>query len=159
MDNYVKTVFYLVLCQKISWDSFRKTDQSFNSFSETAQKLKLQNADYKGYFQIKKKHVPVGDTPRHLELKKMVLPIRILKRVRNLYLAVSKHKNLWQFQKIGSDFWLKKKKFFDTPHFFLLKIKKKSFFWYSFFVKKMRFASGNLILNFLVETISSFRPV
>ena len=62
-------------------------------------------------FKLKtKNHVPGGETPRHLELKKMVLPMRILKRVRNLYLAVSKHKNFWQFQKIGRDFWVKKKK-------------------------------------------------
>ena len=80
-----------------SLDSFRKTDQNFKSFSETAQKLKLQNADYQHYFQNKKNHVPAGETCRHLELKKMLLPIRILKRVRNLYLAVSKHKNLWHF--------------------------------------------------------------
>ena len=58
-------------------------------------------------FKIKmQNHVPAGETPRHLEFKKMVLPMRILKRVRNLYLAVSKHKNLWQFQKIGRDFSL-----------------------------------------------------
>ena len=51
-----------------------------------------------GIFKItKKNHVPSGETSRHLELKKMVLPLRILKRVRNLYLAVSKHKNLCHF--------------------------------------------------------------
>ena len=54
----LKLVFYLLLCQKISWDSFRKTDQSFrktdqsfSSFSETAQKMKLLNADYQCYFK------------------------------------------------------------------------------------------------------------
>ena len=58
-------------------------------------------------FKIKKQnHVPAGETFRHLELKKMVLPLRILKRVRNLYLAVSKHKNLWHFSKIGRHFWV-----------------------------------------------------
>ena len=46
---------------------------------------------------LKKNHVPVGETPRHLELKKMVLPMRILKRVRNLYLAVSKLQIFWHF--------------------------------------------------------------
>ena len=40
-----------------SWDSFRKTDQNFKSFSETAQKLKLQNADYQCYFQKKNKKI------------------------------------------------------------------------------------------------------
>ena len=49
-------------------------------------------------FKIKKQnHVPACETFRHLELKKMVLPMRILKRVRNLYLAVSKHKIFWHF--------------------------------------------------------------
>ena len=38
-------------------DSFRKTDQNFKSFSETAQKLKLQNADYQRYFQKKNKKI------------------------------------------------------------------------------------------------------
>ena len=80
-----------------SLDSFRKTDQNFKSFSETAQKLKLQNAAYQRYFQKKKNHVSAVETFRHLELKKMVLPGRILKRVRNLYLAVSKHNFFWHF--------------------------------------------------------------
>ena len=51
------------------------------------------------------------------------------------------------------------KVFFDTPHFFSSKIRKKSIFWYSISVKKIRFRGGNSILNYLVETISSFRPV
>ena len=84
--------------------------------------------------------------------------MRILKRVRNLYLAVSKHKNLCQFQKIGRDFWVKKF-FFDKTHFLFSKMKKKSIFWDSFLLKKRCFAGGKLILSFVVETISSFRPV
>ena len=40
-----------------------------------------------------KNHLKVRETFRHLELKKMVLPMRILNRVRDLYLAVSKLKN------------------------------------------------------------------
>ena len=115
----------------------------------------ITNAILKKY---KKNHVPAGETFRHLELKKMVLPMRFLKRVWNLYLAVSKHKNLWHFSKTGRHFWVKNF-FFDTPHFFQSKTQKKSIFRYSIFIKKIRFTGGNSILNSLLETISSFRPV
>ena len=75
----------------------------------------------------KKNHVPAGETFRHLELKKMVLPMRFLKRVRNLYLAVSKHKKLWHFLKIGRHFWVKKK-ILTHLIFFNQKHKKNQFF-------------------------------
>ena len=69
-------------------------------------------------FKIKiKNHVPAGETPRHLELKKMVLPGRILKRVRNLYLAVSKTQKFMAFLKNWQTFF-DHFFFFDTPHFF-----------------------------------------
>ena len=52
-------------------------------------------------------------------------------------------------------------KFFFLTHliFFHQKSKKNIIFWYSIFVKKIRFTGGNSILNSMVETISSFRPV
>ena len=52
----------------------------------------------------KKTHLKVRETFRHLELKKMVLPMRILKRVRNLYFAVSKIINSWHFLKVAEIF-------------------------------------------------------
>ena len=70
-----------------SWDSFRKTDQNFKNFSETAQKLTLQNADCHFYFQnLLKNHITACKTSRHLELKKMVLPFQILKLILNMYI-------------------------------------------------------------------------
>ena len=44
-------------------------------------------------------------------------------------------------------------------NFFHSKSEKKSIFWYSISVKKIRFRAGNSILNYLIETSSSFRPV
>ena len=49
------TIAFIPEMNDNSLDSFRKTDQNFKSFSETAQKLKLQNADYQRYFQKKTK--------------------------------------------------------------------------------------------------------
>ena len=56
--NYVKTVILPAFMPQKSLNSFRKTDQSFrktdqsfSSFSETAQKMKLLNADYQFYFK------------------------------------------------------------------------------------------------------------
>ena len=141
-----------------SWDSFRKTDQIFKSFSETAQKLKLQNADYQLYFQNKKKSCTCRWNLPSFGIEKNAPTYADFEACPKFVFSSFKTQKFMAFLKNWQTF-LGQFFFFDTPHFFSSKIKKNTIFWYSIFVKKIRFTGGNSILNSMVETISSFRPV
>ena len=140
-------------------DSFRKADQNFKSFSETAQKLKLQNADYQRYFQKKtKKSCKRWWNFPAFGIEKNGPTWADFEACPKFVFSSFKTQNFLAFLKNWQTF-LVQIFFFDTPHFFSSKIKKNTIFWYSIFVKKIRFTGGNSILNSMVETISSFRPV
>ena len=136
-----------------------KLTKTWNSFSETAQKLKLQNADYQLYFQNKnKKSCTYWWNYPAFGIEKNGPTYAEFEAWRKLHLSSFKIKKIPAFLKNGRHFW-DKKKIFGSLHFFFPKSQKKSIFWYSISVKKIRFRGGISILNYFVETICSFRPV
>ena len=130
------TIAFIPEMNDNSLDSFRKTDQNFNSFSETAQKLKLQNADYQRYFQNKKtKSCKCRWNFPAFGIEKNGPTYAEFEPCPKLDFSSFKTKKYPAFFKNGRDFWDKKKK---SAHliFFIKNLKKNPFFGTQFLSKK-----------------------
>ena len=112
-----------------------KLTKTWNSFSETAQKLKLQNADYQLYFQNKnKKSCTYWWNYPAFGIEKNGPTYAEFEAWRKLHLSSFKIKKIPAFLKNGRHFWDKKK--IGSLHFFSQNHKKNPFFDTQFLSKK-----------------------
>ena len=131
IGNYVKTVILPAFMPQKSlssfWktdQSFRKTDQSFSSFSETAQKMELLHADYQCYFKnlTKQSYTWRWNFPA-FGIEKNGPTYADFEACPKFVFSSFKTQKFMAFLKNWQTFL--GQFFFDSPHFFSSKIKKK----------------------------------